>query len=424
MVLEAYENDVDIDDGADEIDSVDELGATFQRETHLTSVEQWANTVAHTAERRNQFGDRHQRLNDRHSLGGIFKFEDKVNLSDAWNSIGGNRMGIATRPAESVLMDGKRVPIDGKLWIYPTLDGTEFNPTKPLEVVSNNRYEVIQPRHVIDMMTQHFKDSSGEPLPVAAIAFSGDMNSIVVQFERPEVELNIPAYGSVQNDLIRRFFTVHIPILGSVTAGAIDARWRCMNMMPSLLSKSFISIRHLNGANKNIVNEFSSIIQQLDFALVTQIEIYNTLAKMAAKPDDFDRVIQKVYPYSNLPEPYDQTTSPQVVTQLLNRQRAGELRGGEIPMSNRKIVESRVLAQKGYQDAVEEVGETLWALAQINYSANHHPTKSIQARSMDMAINGWRRRDALKTFAEVLHIGEERGARYSDDVNRILKTIK
>lgn len=387
-------------------------------QTKLTSMESWAHSVKYTQERRGAMNGE-KRMPDHHNIGDMFLFEDRVNLMEAWDAIGGNRVSVATRPARSVLMNGDVVDVQGKLWIYPTLDGEEFNPHKPLEVVSSRRYEVINPQEVVALMHDHFRDLDDKPLVVTAIVFSTDMNFCIIQFERPSIEVRTNAHS----DLVRRFFTVCIPIMGSVSAGAVDARWFCMNQLPSMVNNSLIRIKHLNGANEVLQKEFAGVVKSLDMGLQVQELLYDQLRKIPVQAGDLDRVLQGTYPYKGLPAGFTQSTDPKTVLNWFASESFKLGMDDDFPKINKKTAELRQLAKKGYEEAVEQVGDNLWALAQINYAANHHMTKGKEALVHDMLIKGWRRHDALHSFTEVLALGAERGVEIPKKIMPMVESV-
>ena len=196
----------------------------------MSMAESWATDILNRSEQRNLVGTDLKYEKDQHSIAGIFAFEDNVTLREAWEEIGGNRVGVTVCKAHSELDNGQVVGIEKSRWVYPLLDGSEFNPNYPLSIVSSNRYEAVNPNDVIDVIADHFVDDQGKPFPVNVIAFSGDLNSCIVQFERFPISV-------AGGDYLKRYYTIHIPIMGSVKTAAIDMRWECMNMLPAFMSE-------------------------------------------------------------------------------------------------------------------------------------------------------------------------------------------
>ena len=341
-------------------------------------------------------------LNQNRPMAGIFKFEDNINVMDAWDSVGGNRYGVTTRPAEALLSNGNTLVMNDRRWLFPTWDGNECYVTdkngelrKSISMVSDH-FEVVQPSDAIKVLYENMVDNNGQPLNVTAIASTPDLREVIIQWQTGTVK--------VGKDLVNRYVAARVAIVGSIIGAFFDVRFTCLNKMPLLMSNAQFAITHRTGANERLQNRFSGMMGMFQIAQGLHEESYNVLTSIDMDENDQKYIAEKMYPYQ-LPKGYNQSVNSATVRQLVYEGRA--------PRKNLKLMEYRALARFGIQQAIEENGRSsLWEGSQANFAANHRMTRSYAAQATQLAFQGGERRDeAVRGFQAALVLASEKGYR-------------
>lgn len=360
---------------------------TLTYDHHLSPIENWA-----------------LRVRNKSPLAGAFPFEEKVNVMEAWDAVGGRRYGVTKRPAEALMSDDTVLRMPDKHFLFPTWDGKEYvvfrENTSILKFginVVSSRFETVDPQDAITTLFEHMRDYDGNPLPVTAIVATEDLSELIVQWQTDTFR--------VGGDLVSRFVAARIGIVGSIMGSFYDFRTLCLNKLPILIANTSFKIIHRFGANDSLDPRFGNLMRIMRVSQALQQETYNILLQIPLRDEDIPRILIAMYPYEELPDGYSQNTTNHEIQTMVNQ--------GKIPHRNARLMENRKLARYGIEQAISENGrKTLWEGVQANFGAAHRPTRSYAAAAVNLAFQGGDRRDeAIRAFREVLLIASDRGHR-------------